>query len=582
MKDRERSSSRLLWLVAALLALGAALVVANGNDENPEATTASVWEIERQNARGEWIARARDLGLRLASRLALFVPFGLCIALALPRRRSWAARLVAVFLPAAALGSALTVVGAGWAAGPVASASDLLMRAAAATGAVLGASMGTAASGGVVSFLLFFPKLLVVTVVGVSAGILLATSPSPFDIDQPQVGSEDRRHLVRLFRGHNPMKLRDGETRTANILNRDVELLLASGLSLVGASPPFEITTGPGEASLKGSAHVPVLERYLNLDVRALAHVERGEPSLSYRHLRIGAIGFPEPSLRLLSTLTETLLRRDETLSHVLAGIDELRIGDGGIALSYRRMDPRGDFLSNVLARLGPDEDVLAAARVQIDRLARLAPTWSPSDGARFEKSLRAAFTLARERSRASNPIVENEGAILALATVLGHPRIRLFAGLESETPAIRVARRSLPDVTLRGRRDWTQHFFVSAGLMQLSSVAVSDAVGVLKEELDAEMDEGGSGFSFADLLADRAGTLFSRAATADVDRAETMQERLSGAFDVADLFPSPDGLTEGISDADLTARYGGVGGDRYRSVIADIEARLSRCSLLN
>jgi len=41
-----------------------------------------------------------------------------------------------------------------------------------------------------------------------------------------------------------------------------------------------------------------------------------------------------------------------------------------------------------------------------------------------------------------------------------------------------------LARTTLRGREDWTKHFFVSAALTVLSAQAPSDAVGVSKEEL--------------------------------------------------------------------------------------------------
>ena len=65
----------------------------------------------------------------------------------------------------------------------------------------------------------------------------------------------------------------------------------------------------------------------------------------------------------------------------------------------------------------------------------------------------------------------------------------------------------------LRGRPDSARHFWVSAAVTALVGDVVSDAAGLLKEELDA--GEGGSGFSFGDLMADRAGTEFARAATA-------------------------------------------------------------------
>ena len=107
----------------------------------------------------------------------------------------------------------------------------------------------------------------------------------------------------------------------------------------------------------------------------------------------------------------------------------------------------------------------------------------------------------------------------------------------------------------------------------------MSDGAGLFKEETDS--GEGGSGFSFADLLADRAGTEFALAATRDARSARKMQKRLSAGFSVDDVFPDAAGLPESIPDAELQSKYGGVGGVGYEKVVADIERRLSTCPAL-
>ena len=119
----------------------------------------------------------------------------------------------------------------------------------------------------------------------------------------------------------------------------------------------------------------------------------------------------------------------------------------------------------------------------------------------------------------------------------------------------------------------------VSAALALLSNESLSDAAGLLKEELDA--GEGGSGFSFSDLLADRAGTLFALAATRDKKSARRMQDRLAAGFDIDEVFPPAADLPEGIQDAELQAKYGGVGGEEYMGVIREIERRLAGCEAL-
>jgi hypothetical protein len=142
-----------------------------------------------------------------------------------------------------------------------------------------------------------------------------------------------------------------------------------------------------------------------------------------------------------------------------------------------------------------------------------------------------------------------------------------------------RAAHSRVGRVTLRDRQDWRRHFLVSAALALLSNESASDEVGLFKEELDA--GKGGSGFSFSDLLADRAGTLWALAATDDEAAARRMQDRLAGSFEIGEIFPQAADLPEGISDDDLQAKYGGVGGKRYREILEEIEWRLATCKAL-
>jgi len=85
----------------------------------------------------------------------------------------------------------------------------------------------------------------------------------------------------------------------------------------------------------------------------------------------------------------------------------------------------------------------------------------------------------------------------------------------------------------------------------------------------------GGSGFSFGDLLADRAGTTFALLATRDAAAARTLRERLAAGFRVDDFLPDAADLPEDIQAAELEARYGGVAGRLFRQYAAEVERRL-------
>ena len=81
-----------------------------------------------------------------------------------------------------------------------------------------------------------------------------------------------------------------------------------------------------------------------------------------------------------------------------------------------------------------------------------------------------------------------------------------------------RAASRGL---TMAGRGDLAQHFTVSAAVSAAAGAALADFIGLYKEIDDARR---GSGFSFADLAADRAGTRLGQLATATEESARRLQ----------------------------------------------------------
>jgi hypothetical protein len=139
-------------------------------------------------------------------------------------------------------------------------------------------------------------------------------------------------------------------------------------------------------------------------------------------------------------------------------------------------------------------------------------------------------------------------------------------------------AQRELANTTLRGRADWTKHFALSAGMVATSCEGVSDRVGVLKELRDSQ---GGSGFSFGDMAANRAGIRLAQVATFNAAAARTMQARLAGPLTIDDVFPDVADLPEDLSAAEFQSRFGGIHGLEYHDMITEIDRRLGTCAVL-
>jgi hypothetical protein len=160
----------------------------------------------------------------------------------------------------------------------------------------------------------------------------------------------------------------------------------------------------------------------------------------------------------------------------------------------------------------------------------------------------------------------------------MGHARLyRLTGRVLPEAPYDRLVRTG-GRVSVYGRNDLVRHFWVSAAITAFASARISTFAGISKEEMDS--GEGGSGFSFCDLLADRAGVRFAEFALGAPREASGMQARIAGEWRDSDLIAPIDGLPEGLSQAEFTTEYGGVEGSVYRRWSDLIDQRV-RSSLL-
>jgi hypothetical protein len=198
-----------------------------------------------------------------------------------------------------------------------------------------------------------------------------------------------------------------------------------------------------------------------------------------------------------------------------------------------------------------------------------------PAGDAGFERLMSMAFAFAEDNAHGRDVVVFHRAAILALGAILGQEKVVTVAKREINLAKLPEAQTLRHRITLYGRRDLSQHFWVSAALAVLSDESQSMTVGLAKEMMDSA---GGSGFSFVDLTADRAGTLFAVAATRDEASARAMQMRIRGGVVIGDFVPNPLDLPEGLSKDDFHAEYGGLGGEGTQKVVDEIRRRLEAC----
>lgn len=159
------------------------------------------------------------------------------------------------------------------------------------------------------------------------------------------------------------------------------------------------------------------------------------------------------------------------------------------------------------------------------------------------------------------------------MAQLLGGRNLQLLVNEVKSSPGVKP-----PRVTLARRPDLQQHFIYSATIHLLTNQNVSDTVGEAKELLDSI--KGGSGFSFVDLLADRAGVRFAQIAIGSPSSAAALQQFFSEPRIESELFPSKSRLPEGISQQNFEQQYQSIDSADYQKILADINQRLDALPL--
>jgi len=193
-----------------------------------------------------------------------------------------------------------------------------------------------------------------------------------------------------------------------------------------------------------------------------------------------------------------------------------------------------------------------------------------------FARLVELAFRFAEDNSHGTDAVHPNKAAILALGVILGEERVARVAKRPINIQRIEEFHALRSRITLVGRHDLARHFWVSAALAILSDENRSMAVGIAREMMDAT--EGGSGFSFDDLAADRAGTLLAVAATKNEANARNLQTRIRQGVLIADFFPGVEGLPSGLTREEFQSEYGGAGGKVTLILVDEIEYRLGAC----
>ncbi|HWO43489.1 MAG TPA: hypothetical protein VNO43_16995 [Candidatus Eisenbacteria bacterium] len=409
----------------------------------------------------------------------------------------------------------------------------------------------------------FVILLLAVLPLALGGAALLALSARP-EIDRAaEIAPEDIEHAREILADNDPRKLKAGTIRTVHINEQDLDLAV-NYLARQYANGGARVTLSDTTLAVHASLEVPgaPFGRYVN--IAAIVRENGAVPR--FERLRIGQLPLPGPLGDALVRAGLAFYLGIDGYRSALQAVKEVRFDGDALALTYE-WDP--DLTDTVRAALLPrkEQERIYAYQMRLVEISRQMRTKEVS----LVDLLVPLFSLADDRSRGAEAVAENRAAILVLTLYVNQKGLSRFVPAAREWPRPDARR-----VTLNGRSDFAQHFTVSAALAANAGGVLSDAVGLYKEIADARE---GSGFSFNDIAADRAGTRFGELA-ASSETALQLQKRLSAGVTERDLMPETRDLPEFMPEAEFRRRFGGLEGAKYRQMIAEIERRVAGLNL--
>lgn len=415
-------------------------------------------------------------------------------------------------------------------------------------------------------FLWFLTVCLFASVLILAAILLTVFEDKPRINRQVILVPEHVKRAKQIIDVHRYL-VRPGMTAVARVQSEDVDLA-ANYLANRFVKGSAQVTLADHSAHVLLSIPTPgnPLGGYLNLEATLIE--TEGIPKPESVH--IGKLVLPDLVTDMFMPQLIRWLRRSPEYRLGLDALQNIRMSRSELKVVYHW---KGGFSKVMQASILSEQEseqlffyhsVLTKNSRRNDKAATVS----------LAEILPPLLRLAAERSVKSNAIVENRAAILVVTFYTLGKSLKSLAPDAATWP--RPVRRT---VTVSGRDDFAKHFMVSATIAAYADTALSDVVGLYKEIEDSRT---GSGFSFNDIAADRAGTRFGEKAVASIELAQQLQLRVASGLKDSDLMPPWSDLPESMPEVEFKQRFGGIDAPAYRQMMQEIDQRVSILGVLH
>ncbi len=396
----------------------------------------------------------------------------------------------------------------------------------------------------------------------------------------PELSFDNVTRVEQLVKNNKPDSILKKEVRHVQMSEQDLNLLADYGASQLGNDVIVypEIRLVDPLIYLCATVKIPKtpLGEYINTEIRLV--INDGKPDIDY--IRIGRMNIPGVIINFVASFVgqHLLTPMDYNLfARTMNDLKSVSIRGKQLLLVYQwnphslaQIHESGkDFV------IPPEhQDKLVFYANALTDLAVTVKKYH-SGPISLSRVIRPLFQLACEQSSVSkDPVKENQALLQVLSLFcFGHGIDKLVSveKFKQVKPLTSI------HFTLSGRDDLPKHFLISAGLAASAGSKLSNFAGLSKEVDDSDM---GSGFSFADLAADRAGVRLAELATESGAGASRLQQKMAAVTKENEFMPQIDRLPEGIMELEFKKQYKDLDSKAYAMIDDEISRRIDACSV--
>ena len=287
--------------------------------------------------------------------------------------------------------------------------------------------------------------------------------------------------------------------------------------------------------------------------------------NIQIKSFKIGEISIPDPAANIVIPAIVRYTSLNQYWQVLREYVKNVHITAQSLQISY--LGSIVDDAKKLVLKKHKDYPNLHLYQQQINEIvSRHDPNWRLS----LIDLLQPLFLSAYQNTGEENAIQENRAIIIAVGSYIYKNDLRRYLPLglvfSKEYPVFAYKRIDIP-----------QHFIASALLVAVDAFQLSEQIGIDKELGDAQK---GSGFSFVDLTADRAGVRFGQKAINSIAKARELQRIMSSAKDYSAIIPDVQDLPEHIDQQAFSQHFGSIDSLAYNQLVQQIDERINALPL--